>query len=1215
MSDSHTRIDTDGDGLSDFQEVHKYLTDPTKRDSDGDGTPDGDWAERREYTYSVRTVFRFLPPLDEKALNDDFQDARVLEQTDDYVEIEVVHYPLATVYESIGENRNWRRDYAHLTEYLAPGATTNWDAPMRQVLLAELKGDGIDVEALSDKQVVEQVSRWLLKKSRSLDKVFTTFYVHCPNGRAEVFPGLEDAFRGEFERDEENYDWAIEEHFDHEVLGKGMFYNKTHGSCTSTAVYLTTVLRALGIPTRMVLVSPAVDASDREQILMVKNSITHNQVRETMLAGLRRSSHGFTNHTLNEAYIDNRWVRLDYSTLAPPIFGADRFGLQTHLYTINDLSDIDLAATWGVRYAKGLRSESFQHSNPYSAVEISDLFGAHSNVPNPPFTVQDLGTSPKPDIFIFSPGKVSVWEELLEIVKETTFNKTGRPHEREFYDNVFEGVWQTKPGDILMLLFALDTEERVPEGYEDLLPEPWPQIESRLKQGQTVELAGEARDMKIILLATPRAAQLTSFVQNSALLAALGPSEDAKAARATEERPGWLVEFANGVKVRLLGVCTHPSAGQPWWGPDGTPLETAPYETTGSRMEQEQRRIYYEFAAEVRGSDDLSIRWKVPGSTRSSGTGRAVGPNGRRLAHTYAYTANQPSDVKAANVFLGIATGDWETRAVHKTLDDEGSYTLKNDRAVAFGAAYEKNGDAHVPVTTNIQSTVLNRRLVAIDIEGKSHRGGSYSSGGNVLHSSTYAFDIALSRVKEFRFETRPYIWVEFRNVSLRRGQDADLQVHFAATYNPDVVNKVTLPDVDREAVMLDLASGELVGLPRDASETNVRRTILELGRGDLVFDTRSLILVRDATSLASERMIGEPFSRCPIGQRLPQVLTVTTAEGSRYEITILAANDEGCTLKYALLSEEKDARGVPVASSRQRSSAPESAWLPPSSTVARRMESAAILSELGKCLAIYANDHEGAYPSDLARLPFQRMETEQIQWLLANVAYLGRGKTVHDAPDLVLAYDKVLLADGDGTNVLHNSYRVAFKTAAELQALGTLPLRNRVELLNGVTVEFLAYSWLSPVGGLIWYDPQGQETTIPGVYEADVEGLGTVMAFRVEPPETRLVAQVFRGPDSQNIAKPWQLPENNLWLLPLGEERRFANLRIITELTMPPAIERIPLTDDNLGQLVEVNRCGIARIVDLHVIDETTSEMMMGEMAREMGLPPELGADGEMAK
>ena len=57
--------DRDGDGLSDFQERHKYFTDPDKADSDGDGIPDGDADERREYTYTVRTVVQVMRPVDD----------------------------------------------------------------------------------------------------------------------------------------------------------------------------------------------------------------------------------------------------------------------------------------------------------------------------------------------------------------------------------------------------------------------------------------------------------------------------------------------------------------------------------------------------------------------------------------------------------------------------------------------------------------------------------------------------------------------------------------------------------------------------------------------------------------------------------------------------------------------------------------------------------------------------------------------------------------------------------------------------------------------------------------------------------------------------------------------------------------------------------------------------------------------------------------------
>lgn len=519
-------VDSDGDGLPDFQEIHKYLTDPAKKDTDGDGVPDGDWNERREYTYSVRTILQFMPPFDKAALNDDFQDARVLEKRNDYFELEVIHYPLATAFESIKENPNWQQDYASMTEFLRPGVTTNWDAKMKKDLLAEFQAEGILIDKFTDKQVIKRVSSWLMKKSRSLDKVFTTYYIHITNGQPSVYPGLEDAFEREFNRDKKNYDWTIDQHFDHELLGKGMFYNKTHGSCTSFAIYLTTVLRALGIPTRMVIVIPAVDVSNKEQIVLVKERITHNEIRETMLAGLQRSGKGFTAHTFNEVYVGKHWHRLNYNKLGQPILDQRLFGLHTHLYTFNDLSGVDLARTWGWRYAKGQRDITFKHNNPYSIITISDLFGCHSHIPNPPFASQNLprnSGSKLPNIYIMYPSPsnlgFSVFEEIIEIVKDAVANKTGRYHEIKSYNEiVIDGIWGRKPGDIMVLVFSLDTKDRIPETYKDLLPKPWAEIESDLRQGKTVERTGNARNIKIILLATPKMEQHRELIIESKLL-------------------------------------------------------------------------------------------------------------------------------------------------------------------------------------------------------------------------------------------------------------------------------------------------------------------------------------------------------------------------------------------------------------------------------------------------------------------------------------------------------------------------------------------------------------------------------------------------------------------------------------------------------------------------------------------------------------------------
>src|SRR5262245_35259811 len=148
LSSSHAtagppaETDTDGDGLSDFDEIHKYRTDPKKADSDGDGKPDGQGDERREFTYSIRCVVEHLPPAD--AITDGWQDARVLDRSADAVRIEITAYPLATPDDDIPNDPQWRvhaRDFAPFTK---PNLTSDFDDDMKKDLVRALRGDGID---------------------------------------------------------------------------------------------------------------------------------------------------------------------------------------------------------------------------------------------------------------------------------------------------------------------------------------------------------------------------------------------------------------------------------------------------------------------------------------------------------------------------------------------------------------------------------------------------------------------------------------------------------------------------------------------------------------------------------------------------------------------------------------------------------------------------------------------------------------------------------------------------------------------------------------------------------------------------------------------------------------------------------------------------------------------------------------------------------------
>jgi hypothetical protein len=163
-----------------------------------------------------------------------------------------------------------------------------------------------------------------------------------------------------------------------------MFARKTCGTCTSAAVYQATVLRALGIPTRMILCIPLADGSDPAQVEMVDKGLTHHRVRCDACLGALWGGTAFASHTFCEVFVGGRWRRLDSTNLGRNVLERNYLGLMIHVHTFNDLSEANLAATWGARHAKGQRDELFPHSNPYRLLEVSDHFGKYAKVPNPP---------------------------------------------------------------------------------------------------------------------------------------------------------------------------------------------------------------------------------------------------------------------------------------------------------------------------------------------------------------------------------------------------------------------------------------------------------------------------------------------------------------------------------------------------------------------------------------------------------------------------------------------------------------------------------------------------------------------------------------------------------------------------------------------------------------------------------------------------------------
>ena len=364
-------LDSDGDGLCDLHEVHKYGTDPAAADSDGDGTPDGDWFERREYAYTLRSVVQVAPPVTDDVLQDDYQDARILDRGPQHVELEVIHYPLCTIAATITADPDWRDHVSAHGQQLRSSASSNFDEAMQAELLEALAAAGIDAATLDDATLVRRVSAWALEHAEHHD-LFTAFCAEVgPGGDVRVHPDLEQHVA----REAKAAGLTVEEAFARELFAKDMFHGGTRGSCTSSSIYLCGVLRAVGIPTRIVYTIPVIDASDARELGFL-DRLQHARVRETVRRGTERLGKSWASHTYNEVFVGGRWVRLNYHRLGQPILDEHYFGLMTHIATVDDWVEAGFAATVGCRQELRRGAQDvFGGYNAYSCIPLSDSFG------------------------------------------------------------------------------------------------------------------------------------------------------------------------------------------------------------------------------------------------------------------------------------------------------------------------------------------------------------------------------------------------------------------------------------------------------------------------------------------------------------------------------------------------------------------------------------------------------------------------------------------------------------------------------------------------------------------------------------------------------------------------------------------------------------------------------------------------------------------------
>jgi len=258
------------------------------------------------------------------------------------------------------------------------------------------------------------------------------------------------------------------------------------------------------------------------------------------------------------------------------------------------------------------------------------------------------------------------------------------------------------------------------------------------------------------------------------------------------------------------------------------------------------------------------------------------------------------------------------------------------------------------------------------------------------------------------------------------------------------VIERVIYSEATGEPFFFDLDTGQAFYPPPGLTRYSPGREVIEWSatKGIDFVNDRGRIELAEMTAVKVVSSLWESATRAEIRDTLmkgstqkiipthskdytissPITYAFKTRENGLGLLQILEKKDENLRIRYKMLQK------VPAAVKDKHQELQE------------RAESAKKLEQLGLAVAMYADDHESKLPDSLQELEPYVGKKQDFQWILENVEYLGNGKTVVGSFNFVTAYDKTLLEEGNGTNVLFGDSHVKFEVPKRIEELGITP-------------------------------------------------------------------------------------------------------------------------------------------------------------------------------
>jgi len=238
-----------------------------------------------------------------------------------------------------------------------------------------------------------------------------------------------------------------------------------------------------------------------------------------------------------------------------------------------------------------------------------------------------------------------------------------------------------------------------------------------------------------------------------------------------KQQNDYSVKLPNGTTVEIVSVCDYPEGKPRCWRPDGTKSK----EKLFAKRERDYSDGKLGFIIKVNGPNDFSFAWnEIKGSGSYYGSCAVIDEKDKPLEGFEAAIAKEYKGGDTTNLRVGTATGYWKTIASHNGK----GMTTTSGRNILFSQAYESDNLVGITVSSPWDKNQV-ERIVAVDKDGQTHitkNIGSVASG-EIDQMTAKFYGMKLEDIAEFHFQTRPYEWVEFKNVSLKPDLKTDVQI------------------------------------------------------------------------------------------------------------------------------------------------------------------------------------------------------------------------------------------------------------------------------------------------------------------------------------------------------------------------------------------------------------------------------------------------------